>query len=485
MPSAQLANVAPPARPRGRLPALAGARGVATGLALVALLATLLATARPASAAPFDPAGEDWEGLSQFVHAAEVELGSTRVAAVSTLDLHRLEPADAVVIVHPTRALDVDELSAFMRAGGRLVLLDDYGTGEDLLALFHIRRVPLPDRPNAMLRDNPALALAEPGAAHPVVLGVSHVVTNHATGLENPALSPVLVVHGSTGDDVVFALAGTVGKGRLLAVGDGSVVMNAMLRYPGNRAFALGLVRYGVEDERFPTGERREGGKLYVVANDFETTGSFGGDSPLWAAASEARRALVDSIETTRRSGMPPVVAYLAAVLVAIGVIVWTGARAGKTHKLAAPRFMRPVPVVAQGGIAGHAAVLGAPGTSRALAVLELKSALEEELATRLGLQRAPPPDQLVARLRAMRLVDEGGARALLRVFAVMTAVEAKVARAASGGPTSGRVRDAPSDAEVLTLAATVRELRVKLGLAAVAGAIAAGGGHDTVGGPL
>jgi|CZKU01.1.fsa_nt_gi hypothetical protein len=446
---------------------------------------TALTASRAAWAAPFDVRGEDWEGLSQFVHAAEVEVGSARVVVGTTLDLHRLEPADAVVLVHPTRAPDVEELSAFMHAGGRVILLDDYGTGDELLAHFHTRRRALPPRPAAMLRGNPALAIAEPGAEHPIVLDVSHVVTNHATGLDNPALSSILVVHGAADDDVVVGVAGTVGKGRLIAVGDASVVMNSMLRYPGNRSLALGLVRYGLEDERSarssPKAAGGREGKLYVVANDFETTGAFGDDSPLWAAASEARRGLVESLETTRRDGMPPVVAYLTAVVVAIGVIVWTGARAGKTHKLAAPRFTREVPVVAQGGIAGHAAVLGAPGTSRALAVLELKSALEEELATRLGLQRAPPPEQLVARLRAMRLVDETGARALLRVFAVMSGVEAKVVRASRGAGALMRLRDAPSDADVLTLAAAVRELRGKLGLVPVAAA----GGHDTFEGPL
>jgi hypothetical protein len=460
---------------------LSGRLGVFTfavfaALAVSGLLA--LVDARRARAAPFEVHGEDWEGLSQFVHAAEVEIGTSRVVAEPTLDLHRLDPADAVVLVHPTRALDVEGLSAFMHAGGRVVLLDDYGTGDELLALFHTRRRPLPARPAEMLRGNPALAIAEPGAEHPAVLGVSHVVTNHGTGLENPALSSILVVHGDApdgGDDVALALAGTVGRGRFLAVGDASVVINSMLRYPGNRSLALGLVRYGLEDETWG----RRSGKLYVVANDFATTGAFGDDSGLWTAAGEVRRGLVESIETMRRDGMSPVVAYLAAVVVAVGVIAWTGARAGKTHRLTTPRFTRAVPVVAQGGIAGHAAVLGSPGTSRALAVLELKSALEEELATHLGLQRAPQPEQLVARLRAMRYLDDAGARALLRVFAVMAGVEARLARAPHGG--AARLRGAPSDADVLALAAEVRALRGKLGLVPVASVAA----HDTFERPL
>ena len=308
-----------------------------------------------------------------------------------------------------------------------------------------------------MLRGNPALAIAEPATElHLALRDLSPVVTNHATGLEQPALSPILVVHGEGEDDVLLALAGVVGQGRLLAVGDASVVINSMLRYPGNRTLALALVRYALEEQ--PAGKHT--GKLYVLANDFEMTGSFGDESPIAAAAGEIRRALSDSLEALRHEGMSPVPTYVMALLVGIGVLVWTGLRAGKTHMHTSPRFARAVPVVAQGGIAGHAAVLGAPGTSRVLAILELKSALEEELATRLGLDRAPPADQLVARLRAARLLDESGARALSRLLAALARVEAGLTRRA-GGP--GLRRDRPSDADVLTMAAELRDVRAQL----------------------
>jgi hypothetical protein len=316
-----------------------------------------------------------------------------------------------------------------------------------------------------MLRGNPALAVAEPAADHPAIRGVSRVVTNHATGLEHPGLSALLVVRGDGEDDVLLAVAGTVGHGRLLALGDASVFINSMLRYPGNRDLATALVRYAVEDGGKEGA--RGAGKLYVLANDFETTGSFGEGSPLEQAATEARRSLVEALETLRRDGMPPLFAYLAAVCVGAGVVAWTGARAGKTHRVATPRFLRPVPVVAHGGIAGHAAVLGAPGTSRALAVVELKSALEEELATGLGLQRAPPSDQLVARLRAARRVDDEGAEVLYRLFADMSRVEARLARQPAPSPLRRLGARPPSDAEVLRLAAQVQAVRRRLGLAA------------------
>ncbi len=441
-------------------------RGLTLGLAALALATVFfsLASLAPAraEAAPFELKGEDWEGLSEFLRTAEVELGTSRVVATSNLDLHRLDPADGIVLVHPTRALDVEELSAFMSAGGHIVLLDDYGTGDELLAKFDVRRRPLPSRPARTLRGNPALAIAEPGAELHQSLGdIADVVTNHATGLEQPALSPILVVRGEGEDDVLLSVAGVVGKGRLLAIGDGSVLINSMLRFPGNRKLALAVVRYAIEDETW--GKRS--GKLYVVANDFDTTGSFGQqESPFAGATNELRRAVAESLDALRHNGVSPVATYVAALAVGIGVLFWTAARAGKMHSHATPRFARGVPVVAQGGIAGHAAVLGAPATSRALAILELKSALEEEIATRLGLDRAPPPEQLVARLRAARLLDETGARALLRLLATMARVESRLGRRAGG---LSLRREGPTDAEVLTVAAQVRDVRLRLGLAA------------------
>jgi hypothetical protein len=385
---------------------------------------------------------------------AQADLGPRRVSVVSTLDVGRLKREDGVLLVHPERAVDYSELSAFMRAGGRLVLLDDYGTGDGLLAHFGIRRVPLPARPAEMLRFSPSFAIAEPAGGHPAVRDVSRVVTNHATGLEHPALSPVLVVRGDGEPDVLLAVAGAVGQGRLLAVGDASVAINSMLRYPGNRTLCAALLRYLMEDDAWGARE----GTLYILANDFETIGSFGDDSRFAGVTGGVRRTLEEALETLRQDGMPPVATYLIALAIGLGVVVWTSVRAGRTHKAVAPRFVRPVPAVAQGGIAGHAAVLTAPRTPRLLALLEYKSALEEDLATRLGLDRAPPHDELITRLRSARLLDASGLEALDRLLRDLVQLEGLLVTRQRGS--RGRVRDA----DVLEVASRVKELEEQLG---------------------
>ncbi len=427
-------------------------------LALVSLWVGMVST-RVVGASPLDLKGQDWEGLSQLVGLAQAELGATRVVTVSgthgegaKLDLSQLHKEDALFIVHPVAPLDVDELSTFMRAGGRVVLLDDYGSGEELLARFGIRRVPLPAKPAQMLRDNPALAIAEPASTHPAVRDVGRVVTNHATGLDHKALSAVLVVRGDGEPDVLLAVAGAVSQGRLLAVGDSSLLMNSMLRYPGNRALASALVRYATEDDAWG----RRDGKLYVLSNDFTTSGAFGVDSRLGGALGQAARALKEVLDTLRHEGMPPLAAYLLALAVGLGMVAWTSSRAGHPHRTIVPRFVKPASVAAQGGVAGRAAVLAAPGTSRVLAMLEMKSALEEDLATRLGLDRTPTPEELASRARAAGLLDSAQAEALARLLKALGELESALPLGRVG---RRRAIERVSDQEVLAMAVRVSDL--------------------------
>lgn len=412
-------------------------------------LACLLWMARTAGAKPFDLEGEDWEGCAELVRLARAELGRGRVTTTSALDYGHLTPDDGVMILHPERILDSEELAKFMRAGGRVVLFDDFGRGDAVLRHFGMSRVGAPRRPAEFLRNNPAFALAEPASAHPVVSDVRRVVTNHPTGLTHPDLSPILRIRSEHDEerDGVVAVAGAVGKGRLLVAGDPSMVMNAMLRYAGNKAFAQNVIRYLVEQDTW--GKR--GGRLFVVTGDIAEHGAFGQES---GALDDLVRALREALETVRRDGAPEGMAYMLAIAVGLLVVVWVGSRAGQMHRRLEPTFVRPSPLVAQGGVAGRAAVLAAPQTSRALAVLELKSALEEQLASLLALPRVPPQVELLARVETEGLLDPRGMRSFRQVLLRMSNVEtALVAQRRSGKDSSVR------DQDVVSIAETVREL--------------------------
>jgi hypothetical protein len=283
------------------------------------------------------------------------------------------------------------------------------------------------------------------------VRDAERVVINHGTGLVHNELSPLLVVRGNGEPDVLIALAGAVGRGRLIAAGDGSIGINAMMRYPGNRAFVRALLRYLVDDDVW--GKRN--GNLYVLANDFESTGSYGDASRTAGALGDARRALLDGLQTLRHDGLPSAVQYGAAFVLGLGVLAWTSTRVGRTHRATIPRFARRLPAILQGGIAGHAAVLGSPEASRVLAILELKSALEERLVSALGLERTPPAEELVAKVRAARIFDDERTGDFAQLLGELGRIEAQFARLTRTPAPAPRVRDA----QVMAVAARMRGL--------------------------
>ncbi|MDF2692558.1 MAG: hypothetical protein K0S65_941 [Labilithrix sp.] len=417
-------------------------------IAFVFILVVGLLLPGAAGAAPFDLAGSDWEGGTELVRLARAELGAARVTATTQIDFTDLKPEDGLILLYPERSLDVDELTKFMRAGGRVILLDDFGRGESLLLNFGMKRVPSPRQPAESLRHNPQLALAEPASAHPVVADVNRVVTNHPTGLGHPDLSPVLKIRAASGEpDVTVAVAGAVGQGRLLAVGDPSIVMNSMLRYSGNKTFARGLVRYAVDSDAW--GKR--GGRLFIAAGNFDQKGAYGGEQSF---LSEWFRDLKDLLDQIRKEGLPSILAWGASIALGLALVVWVGSRAGRLHKPIVPRFIRRIPAVAQGGVAGHAAVIGAPQTTRVLAILELKSALEEQLTTMLGLSKVPGHQELLAQITERRLLDAEGVHTLRRLLLRMSNVETMVVFQRSGGMVQS-VRDN----EVVSMGRTVKQL--------------------------
>jgi hypothetical protein len=403
----------------------------------------LLLAGAPAFAGPFEVKDTGWEGCSLLLELARAELGDERVAPLSVLDWSDLRPDDAILLLHPERAISSDKLAAFLASGGRVAVIDDFGAGDRILERFKIERVPAPSRPLATLRRNPELAIAEPvrepiagrgTGVHATVEDVDRLITNHPTGLSNPKLTAVLKIRSVDGPDVVLALAGNYGddkdtmpgqpKGKLFAMGDPSVLINQMLRYPGNRAFALGLVRYLAQGGETDT--RR--GRLLVLANRISESGTYQGvgglrgeiDSRIESAGQELRRALGD--------GFSGLVGLALAALAAFGVGVWTTTVSSRPYRRKLPSFARPVPLLAQGGTAGRIAVLSAPSTPPALAVLEVKGALEEGIAHDLGLVGRPGSARLLEEVRQKRALDERKIQALKEILLEMANVETLVA---------------------------------------------------------
>jgi hypothetical protein len=418
-------------------------------LATLSAAACVLFAAR-AFAVPFSFGDEQWEGATVFVEVIGAVVGRENVVPTEELKWADLRAQDGVIALYPLHALNPDELSAFLRAGGRVAILDDFGASDENLKRFQISRIPAPRRPVRSLRNNPALALAEPvsdmaaGRAvgvHPVVGNVSLVVTNHATALVHPNLTPVLRIAALGEPDGIIAVAGQVGKGRLFVVSDSSVVINQMMRYPGNRAFAEGLASYMVADDAW--GDRR--GKIYVVARNFKESGAFGNESSIAKTLGAQLRDLSRWLAETRNAGLPSHVAMVLGALAALGTLLWVTTTAARLYRRRAPRFARALPLVAQGGVAGRAAVLAAPSTHRALALLELKSALEEAVAVRFDLEIPVSAPDLLDAVRSSGALDEQGMHRLKKLLFTMGMIETSVA---AGRPIRVREKDVQRAAE-------------------------------------
>jgi hypothetical protein len=409
--------------------------GVRPFLAGMLLALTLL---HPAGleAAAFDVNDTGWEGCSELLGVAREAIGRDRVVISASLDWEQLTPRDALLVLHPMRELDYEEVSAFLRAGGRLALLDDYGKGAALLERFQIRRVPAPLQPASTLRQNSGIAIAVPAVQlvagleqgrHPVVADVTQVVTNHPTALTHPNLTTVLEIPALGEPNATLAVTGIiVNRGRLFAMGDPSATINLMMRYPGNRAFAKGLVEYLVEDDAW--GQR--GGKLYLLANEFEQTGAYGGGTSLSRELKEQFEGLSEMIADMREDGLPDLLAIVLAMLAGLGLVVWTGVVSTRPYRRSAPRYAAPQPLVAQGGVAGRAAVLAAPTTHPALALLEVKSALDEGLALRLDLPPNTSAKALLEEIDGRALLARKSYEELVSIFKQLNRAEMAVAAA-------------------------------------------------------
>jgi hypothetical protein len=390
----------------------------------------------PRARAAFEVNDPEWEGTSELLDIARTELGRARVELVGTLDYGKLEASDGVLILHPEVDIDADEMGAFLAAGGRLGLLDDRGRAPSFLGRYHIQRVEAPLRPAQVLRNNPNLPLAVPvlqevagqeQSRHPTMRDVERIVTNHPTALTHQKLTPVLEIPAIGEPNATLAVTGVIEKrGRIFAMGDPSTLINLMLRYPGNRAFAKHLVQYLTDREERP----EKPGKLFIVTNAFRQRGHYGGAAGPLRELADAIGGLRDGLREAADSGLP---GTLALVLAAVGLavtLVWALEHALRAYRPYLPRYALRVPLVSQGGVAGRAALLAAAGTDRALVVAEIRSALAEALAERLGTDPRAAAGRLLEEVKARNALDQAG---ISDLFALLEELDRGIAELGTG----------------------------------------------------
>ena len=353
-----------------------------------------MARAQAETGVDFDPTSTGWNGLSGLLEVArEVDVS---LEIVDRLDVGTLQSADAVLLISPAAELPAAGLTEFMRAGGRVALADDFAEGDSLLRTFRIGRG-RPNRAGAMqLRGNEELLIARPASPHPLTEGVSALVTNHAQVVYHQDLEPIF----SFGPHDAVVLAGAVGSGRLVTIGDSSVLINNMLELRGNRRFAANLLAYLHGDTE---------GRVILVPPTAVVVGRFGepgADRPL-----HDLRALIERLSAVT---LPPMALRIAgASLAAILLVLAAGLLPRRSPYVGASMFARdPVP----GGFVGRVAWFAAHRTNLVEPLMVYKLELETELHRRLGLVGRATLSDVAEAMKARRMSSEevGRARMLL-----------------------------------------------------------------------
>jgi hypothetical protein len=359
-----------------------------------ALLLTLPAAAWP-QAARADYAAEDhgWSGLHGLIDLAR-EL-AIDLRAPDRIDLAAVRPGDGILVVYPRQPPPAAQLTAFMSQGGRLAIADDFGAGEALLASLGVTRSDAPPRTARRLRGNLNLLIATATEPHPLNAGAATLVTNHPAVLRHPALHPVFgFEHGNS----AVALAGVVGAGRLVALGDPSVLINNMLAFRDNRRFARNLVRYLSQD-----------GKLWLATPGTKITGSY----PMPASGDAIGRIRV-GLERLARLALPESALRLTSLFIAILLLL-----AAATAVPRRSSYVRAVSLPASetfSGFLGRLHLFQRPRANLLAPALTYKQEFERRLVSALQLRGRPSLSDVASALRKSGVAETrvAEARALL-----------------------------------------------------------------------
>lgn len=229
-----------------------------TGAVLVALVVTAAT-----STAAFGPYNPSWDGTSELRQDIESTAGVESELIQDTERYEAHDPNETVAFVvapdEPYTDADAERLQQFVDRGGTLVVLENFGTSGNAV----LETVGADARVDgALLRDEqeyfrgPAMPVATGVENHTLTEDVDRLTLNYASAIE-PGEATVLVRtsefayrdtnrDGQLSDDEQLAARPVatvepVGDGQVVAIGDPSLVVNAMVDEPDNAAFLGGL----------------------------------------------------------------------------------------------------------------------------------------------------------------------------------------------------------------------------------------------------
>lgn len=333
----------------------------------------------------YDPQNTGWNGTSELLRVAteaNIELRPTQ-----ELDWDHMPRGQSLLVMYPCASLGLADVSAFLDDGGRVAWLDDQGSSEAFLQWFQFRRAAVqggvPRTPEL-----PELLLARPqGGGHVLTDGVDVLVTNLPMALSHPRLSPL---YSFVGTNQGLILVGQIQGGKLLVGGDPSVLINTMMRFPGNRRFARNLLEFLAGSSN---------GRVTLVWGDVQVRGVYQGR----ARARTSQRVAVNTINEglTALSGalagpawLRPIATLLAlAAACVMATLTW-----GRRPQA---RYGPQAPAGAAAGVTERVALFASTRANLLFPALMARKVLEARLLRAAGMR---PPVDLRAVLQRVEL---------------------------------------------------------------------------------
>ncbi|MBS0449660.1 MAG: hypothetical protein JSR59_27450 [Proteobacteria bacterium] len=119
----------------------------------------------------------------------------------------------------------------------------------------------------------------------------------------------------------------------MVAIGDPSIFINSMMRYPGNRALARNLAAYLLD----AGGEHKHDAKLTIVHDHFKERGSLGGG--VTGSIRDRLRGFFSAVDGVRREGFGGIASRVVALGIAVAAAIWVVLRAMLRSKIPRPRY--------------------------------------------------------------------------------------------------------------------------------------------------
>jgi hypothetical protein len=198
-----------------------------------------------------------WNGFS----TVDAKMKATTIETFDSLPSDPVGTALVLVPYEPFSANDLNRLSSYVSNGGTLVVLDDYGYGNQVLngvqSTMTFSGIPMLDP--LYNYKNEQLPLITSFATGPLTANISSVVLNHATCLNDTSNATVIAFSSSfsfldvsgtgssTGSDpngpFPYAAYQKLGQGYVVALADPSILINGMINMGNNLQFINNVLK--------------------------------------------------------------------------------------------------------------------------------------------------------------------------------------------------------------------------------------------------